>query len=381
MHDPKHEVTIGLVGKYIDLPDAYLSVTEALRAGGFAHQSRVRIRWVKSDDCETRDGAARNLGDLDGIVVPGGFGVRGIEGKLGALRFARENAIPVLGLCLGLQCMVIEYARDVAGLPGASSTEFDPDTEYPVIATMAEQVDIIDHGDLGGTMRLGLYDVAKEKTAGVTPAPIGDQAVAAVLSGGVASFLACPVEVSLCRMQADGALPAAQRRGYAHVGDALASIARTEGAAQLFAGAAPTVARAAVVSVSQLVSYDQAKQWLGPTGVGGLREGVGLHLAASLVAGFTYSFASLPLDTAKTRMQTQVADARTGALPYVSLAGTLGTIARREGAASLWRGFGPYFLRGGGHTVAMLLFKEQFTAAARRYQASHEGEAYYTYTP
>ena len=231
------------------------------------------------------------------------------------------------------------------------------------------------------TMRLGLYDVAKEKTAGVTPAPIGDQAVAAVLSGGVASFLACPVEVSLCRMQADGALPAAQRRGYAHVGDALASIARTEGAAQLFAGAAPTVARAAVVSVSQLVSYDQAKQWLGPTGVGGLREGVGLHLAASLVAGFTYSFASLPLDTAKTRMQTQVADARTGALPYASLAGTLGTIARREGAASLWRGFGPYFLRGGGHTVAMLLFKEQFTAAARRYQASHEGEAYYTYTP
>ncbi len=160
VHDPKHEVTIGLVGKYIDLPDAYLSVTEALRAGGFAHQSRVRIRWVKSDDCETRDGAARNLGDLDGIVVPGGFGVRGIEGKLGALRFARENAIPVLGLCLGLQCMVIEYARDVAGLPGASSTEFDPDTEYPVIATMAEQVDIIDHGDLGGTMRLGLYEAS-----------------------------------------------------------------------------------------------------------------------------------------------------------------------------------------------------------------------------
>lgn len=94
------------------------------------------------------------------MCVPGGFGVRGIEGKLGALRFARENEIPVLGLCLGLQCMVVEYARNVAGLPGASSSEFDPDTEYPVIATMAEQVDIIAAGDMGGTMRLGLYEAA-----------------------------------------------------------------------------------------------------------------------------------------------------------------------------------------------------------------------------
>ncbi len=162
VHDPKHEVTIGLVGKYIDLPDAYLSVTEALKAGGFAHQTKVAIRWVPSDSCETAEGAAKMLGDLDGILVPGGFGVRGIEGKLGALRFARENAIPTLGLCLGLQCMVIEYARDVAGLAGASSSEFDPDTQYPVIATMAEQVDIIDHGNMGGTMRLGLYDAALE---------------------------------------------------------------------------------------------------------------------------------------------------------------------------------------------------------------------------
>ncbi|MDO9590832.1 MAG: CTP synthase, partial [Microcella sp.] len=125
VHEPKREVTIGLVGKYIDLPDAYLSVTEALRAGGFAHQAKVSIRWIASDECETHEGAAKNLADLDGICVPGGFGVRGIEGKLGALRFARENRIPVLGLCLGLQCMVIEYARSVAGLPGASSTEFD----------------------------------------------------------------------------------------------------------------------------------------------------------------------------------------------------------------------------------------------------------------
>ncbi|WP_246140110.1 CTP synthase [Protaetiibacter larvae] len=158
VHEPAHEVTIALVGKYIDLPDAYLSVTEALRAGGFAHQTKVKIRWVPSDECETPEGAARQLADVDGICVPGGFGVRGIEGKLGALRFARENGIPALGLCLGLQCMVVEYSRNVAGLPGASSSEFDPDTEFPVIATMAEQVDILDHGDMGGTMRLGLYE-------------------------------------------------------------------------------------------------------------------------------------------------------------------------------------------------------------------------------
>jgi CTP synthase len=162
VHEPKHEVTIALVGKYIDLPDAYLSVTEALRAGGFAHQSKVVIRWVPSDACATAEGAARYLGDVDGICVPGGFGVRGIEGKVGALRFARENGIPALGLCLGLQCMVIEYSRHVAGLPGASSSEFDPDTEFPVIATMAEQVEIIDHGDMGGTMRLGLYEATLE---------------------------------------------------------------------------------------------------------------------------------------------------------------------------------------------------------------------------
>jgi len=158
VHEPKHEVTIALVGKYIDLPDAYLSVTEALKAGGFAAETKVKIRWVPSDECETPEGAAKQLADVDGICVPGGFGVRGIEGKLGALRFARENRIPALGLCLGLQCMVIEYSRDVVGLDGASSSEFDPDTEFPVIATMAEQVDIIDHGDMGGTMRLGLYE-------------------------------------------------------------------------------------------------------------------------------------------------------------------------------------------------------------------------------
>ncbi|MET3770215.1 CTP synthase [Marisediminicola sp. UYEF4] len=157
VRDPKHEVTVGLVGKYIDLPDAYLSVTEALRAGGFAHNTKVNLRWVASDECETAEGALRQLGDLDAICVPGGFGIRGIEGKLGALKFARDNQLPTLGLCLGLQCMVIEYARNEAGLAGASSSEFDPDTTYPVVATMAEQVEIIADGDLGGTMRLGLY--------------------------------------------------------------------------------------------------------------------------------------------------------------------------------------------------------------------------------
>ncbi|MBF0686253.1 MAG: CTP synthase [Cellulomonas sp.] len=159
VHSPAHELEVALVGKYIDLPDAYLSVTEALRAGGFHHDARVTIRWVPSDDCRTPEGAQEALGGVDAVLVPGGFGVRGIEGKLGALRWARERKVPTLGLCLGLQCMVIEYARNVAGLDGASSTEFDPDTTYPVIATMEEQLTIVDGaGDLGGTMRLGAYD-------------------------------------------------------------------------------------------------------------------------------------------------------------------------------------------------------------------------------
>ena len=158
VHDPADEVTIALVGKYIDLPDAYLSVAEALRAGGFAHDTKVTLRWVPSDECQTESGAAHVLADVDGICVPGGFGIRGIDGKLGALRYARTRGIPTLGLCLGLQCMVIEYARDVAGIDGASSSEFDPQTPAPVIATMAEQEAFVDGaGDLGGTMRLGMY--------------------------------------------------------------------------------------------------------------------------------------------------------------------------------------------------------------------------------
>ena len=163
VNEPKHEVTIALVGKYIELPDAYLSVTEALRAGGFAHQAKVNIRWVASDLCESAEGAFSQLADVDGICIPGGFGVRGIEGKLGALKFARENKIPTLGLCLGLQCMVIEFARNVLGLQDASSTEFDPQAKHPVIATMAEQIDILAAGEMGGSMRLGSFEAKLTK--------------------------------------------------------------------------------------------------------------------------------------------------------------------------------------------------------------------------
>ncbi|MDR0783459.1 MAG: CTP synthase [Propionibacteriaceae bacterium] len=158
VHEPKVEVTVGLVGKYTDLPDAYLSVCEALRAGGFANWAKVNVRWIKCDDCETAEGAATRLEGVDAVVIPGGFGIRGVEGKIGAIQYARERKIPILGLCLGMQCMVIEVARHVAGLTQADSTEFDPATPYPVIATMEEQIDIVaGDGDLGGTMRLGGY--------------------------------------------------------------------------------------------------------------------------------------------------------------------------------------------------------------------------------
>ena len=163
VHKPKERVEVALVGKYIDLPDAYLSVTEALRAGGFHHHTKVDIRWVPSDLCQTPEGAEVTLDGVDAILVPGGFGVRGIEGKLGALRWARENKVPTLGICLGLQCMVIEYARTVLGLEGASSSEFDPETAHPVVATMEEQLAIVDgEGDMGGTMRLGEYPAILE---------------------------------------------------------------------------------------------------------------------------------------------------------------------------------------------------------------------------
>ena len=158
VHHPRQEITVALVGKYVDLPDAYLSVTEALRAASFTRRTKVHIKWVPADTCEDEAGAAHQLSTVDGVVIPGGFGVRGIEGKVGAARYAREHGIPTLGLCLGLQCMVIETARHLAGIAGANSTEFDPDTPAPVIATMADQVDIVaGNADLGGSMRLGAY--------------------------------------------------------------------------------------------------------------------------------------------------------------------------------------------------------------------------------
>jgi CTP synthase len=158
VHHPDETVRIALVGKYVDLPDAYLSVTEALRAGGFAHRARVEIDWVPSDACRTPAGAAAALDGVDGVLVPGGFGVRGIEGKLGAVRYARTRGIPTLGLCLGLQCMVIEAARSLARLEDANSTEFDERTPHPVISTMADQRDVVaGERDMGGTMRLGAY--------------------------------------------------------------------------------------------------------------------------------------------------------------------------------------------------------------------------------
>ncbi|WP_076482205.1 CTP synthase [Williamsia sterculiae] len=163
VHEPRETVRIALVGKYVDLPDAYLSVTEAIRAGGFAHRAKTELVWVQSDDCATESGAAAALSDVDGVLIPGGFGIRGIEGKVGAVRYARRRGIPLLGLCLGLQCVVIEAARE-AGLDGASSSEFDPDTTHPVISTMADQERAVaGEADLGGTMRLGAYPARLER--------------------------------------------------------------------------------------------------------------------------------------------------------------------------------------------------------------------------
>ena len=162
VHEPRETVRVALVGKYIDLSDAYLSVAEALRAGGFKHRAKVEMRWVASDDCETDGGAAAELDDVHAVLIPGGFGIRGIEGKIGAIRYARKRGLPVLGLCLGLQCIVIEAARSV-GISGANSAEFDPGTPDPVISTMADQRDAVaGEADLGGTMRLGAYPAVLE---------------------------------------------------------------------------------------------------------------------------------------------------------------------------------------------------------------------------
>ncbi|SEQ62545.1 MULTISPECIES: CTP synthase [Lentzea] len=172
VHNPSETVKIALVGKYVDLPDAYLSVTEALRAGGFAHHAKVEIKWVPSDECQTPEGAARALSGMDGVLIPGGFGVRGIEGKLGALKYTRTRGVPTLGLCLGLQCMVIEAARNLAGIEDANSSEFE-EGGTPVISTMADQQDVVaGQRDMGGTMRLGAY-IAKLTPGSVVASAYG----------------------------------------------------------------------------------------------------------------------------------------------------------------------------------------------------------------
>src|SRR5256886_6187859 len=161
VHHPNPTVTVAIVGKYVDLPDAYLSVSEAGRAAGFAPRARGQLRWVPRDEGVSQSSAAQVLSGVDGVVIPGGFGVRGIEGKIGAARYAPEHGVPILGLWLRLQCMTIEVARHLAGLEGANSREFDEGAAHPVIATMADQADIVaGRGDLGGTMRLGAYPAA-----------------------------------------------------------------------------------------------------------------------------------------------------------------------------------------------------------------------------
>ncbi|MGV0104091.1 CTP synthase [Nostoc sp. DSM 114160] len=153
LHSPKHEVEIAIVGKYVQLSDAYLSVVEALNHAAISTYGKLRLRWVNSEELETEP-AENYLKGVDGIVVPGGFGVRGVDGKIAAIKYARDRQIPFLGLCLGMQCSVIEWARNVGGLTGANSAEFDPYTTAPVINLLPEQQEVV---DLGGTMRLGLY--------------------------------------------------------------------------------------------------------------------------------------------------------------------------------------------------------------------------------
>lgn len=153
LYQPKHSVEIAIVGKYVQLSDAYLSVVEALRHAAIAMDGELHLRWINSEDLETED-AERYLQGVTGLVVPGGFGNRGVDGKIKAVKYARDRKIPFLGLCLGMQCSVIEWARHIAGLEDANSAEFEPNTKNPVINLLPEQQDVV---DLGGTMRLGLY--------------------------------------------------------------------------------------------------------------------------------------------------------------------------------------------------------------------------------
>ncbi len=160
--NPKQTLKVAIAGKYTKLSDAYISVVESLKHAGYAHESQVEIKWINSEDCIEYSKAKELLKDVDALVVPGGFGIRGIEGKLNAIRYARENNLPFLGLCLGMQCAVIEYARNVVGLKDANSTEFDDHTQYPVIDLMLEQKNVQGYG---GTMRLGKYECHIKKNS------------------------------------------------------------------------------------------------------------------------------------------------------------------------------------------------------------------------
>lgn len=154
LRNPKQTVTIGMVGKYVELHDSYISVNEALKHGGIETNSAVKIEWIDSESLENDEDVSAILGKMDGILVPGGFGSRGIEGKIKACQYARENNIPYLGICLGMQIAIIEFARNVLGMANANSAEINPDTPYPVIDILPEQKDVT---DMGGTMRLGQY--------------------------------------------------------------------------------------------------------------------------------------------------------------------------------------------------------------------------------
>jgi CTP synthase len=158
---PKYEVKIGICGKYTNLKDSYKSIIEAFVHAGEENEAKVELKWVSSESLE-KEGAERHLKDLDGVLIPGGFGERGIEGKIEAVRFIRENKVPFLGICLGMQCAVIEFARNVCGMKGANSTEFDKNTEFPVISLLAEQEKVVDKG---ATMRLGAYPCNLDKNS------------------------------------------------------------------------------------------------------------------------------------------------------------------------------------------------------------------------
>ncbi len=158
--NPKKTIKIAIAGKYTKLSDAYISVVESLKHAGYAYDSQIEIKWINSEECIDYNNAKEALSDVDGLVVPGGFGIRGIEGKLNVIRYARENNLPFLGLCLGMQCAVIEYARNVVGLKNANSMEFNENTPYPVIDLMTEQKNVEGYG---GTMRLGQFECHIQK--------------------------------------------------------------------------------------------------------------------------------------------------------------------------------------------------------------------------